>query len=311
MPIPHQEMRRIIRRRIHGAEGAERIRILETLLGELPGYQTGPYGELRKWVHQLIDEAAVRRAAKHHDALHVPKEGCAQVVLVGPANAGKSTLLRSLTGRPVAVGDYRFTTLRPAAGVVSAGGAPIQLVDLPGLVVGAREGAGGGRMLLACIRAADAVLYCLPAGPEELAEGLAVAEEVHGAGIALPAAVVITKADLPGAAGAAARAGAAFPGLPIATTRHDADRRPVVDLLWRLLDRIRVWPAPDGQRAAEPVVLPRGATVADFVGALDGRWLERFRRARVTGPSARFAGQQVGLRHELADGDEVDVALRA
>ena len=166
MPIPHQEMRRIIRRRIHGTEGAERIRLLETLLGELPGYQTGPYGELRKWVHQQIDAAGVRRAAKHRDALHVPKEGCAQVVLVGPANAGKSTLLRALTGRPVAVGAYRFTTLRPAAGVVSVGGAPVQLVDLPGLVVGAREGAGGGRLLLACVRAADAVLYCLPTEPE-------------------------------------------------------------------------------------------------------------------------------------------------
>jgi ribosome-interacting GTPase 1 len=59
------------------------------------------------------------------------------------------------------------------------------------------------------------------------------------------------------------------------------------------------------------VVLPRGANVAGFIGALDGRWLERFRRARVTGPSARFAGQTVGLQHELADGDEVDVALHA
>lgn len=54
MPIPHQEMRRIIKRRIHGTEGSERIRILNELLKKFPGYQTGPYGELRKWVHQLI-----------------------------------------------------------------------------------------------------------------------------------------------------------------------------------------------------------------------------------------------------------------
>jgi ribosome-interacting GTPase 1 len=308
--MPHQEMRRLIRRRVHGTEGAERKRILETLLAELPGYQTGPYGELRKWVHQLLAETAVRRAAKHRDEIHVPKEGCAQIVLVGPANAGKSTLLRALTGRPVAVGDYRFTTLRPAAGVVSAGGARLQLVDLPGLVAGAGQGAGGGRLLLACIRAADAILYCLPVEPAGFDEGLAVAAEVQGAGIDLPAAVLLTKADLSGAGAAAARAAAAFPGRPLATTHRDADRRPVVDLLWTLLDRIRIWPAPGGARAPEPVVLPRGATVADLVSALDGRWLERFRRARVSGPSARYAGQQVGLAHGLADGDEVDVLLR-
>lgn len=311
MPIPHQEMRRIVRRRIHGTEGTERIRILRTLLSEFPGYTNGPYGELRKWVQELIDESAVRRSVKHQEEFHVPKEGCAQVVLVGPPNCGKSTLLRELTRRPVPVGNYRFTTLRPAAGAVDIGGARVQLVDMPGLVEGAREGAGGGRILLACIRAADALLYCLPAESEGFAEGLRVAEEVKSAAISLPEAVLVTKADLPGAAALAAEAAAAFPGRRVATTSLDADRRPVADLIWNLLDFIRIWPCPKGQRAPDPVVLPRGATVEAFIDKLDARWLARFRRARVTGPSAQFAGQAVGLAHVLLDGDEVDLALHA
>lgn len=311
MPIPHQEMRRIIRRRIQGTEGTERIRVLKSLLGDFPGYLNGPYAELRQWVLKLIDESAVHRAVKHQEEFHVPKEGCAQVVLVGPTNAGKSSLLRDLSGRPVAVGDYRFTTLRPAAGTVNAGGARVQLVDLPGLVEGAREGAGGGRILLACIRAADAILYCLPAESDGFGEGIAVAEEVRAAGIALPAALLITKGDLPGAAAFANRGPVAFPGLPLAITSQNADRQAVVDLIWALLDRIRVWPCPHGERAAEPVVLPRGANVQEFIQALDTRWLERFRRARVSGSSVRFAGQTVGLGHVLADGDAVDVALHA
>src|SRR5919197_2976152 len=197
MPIPHQEMRRIIRRRIHGTEGTERIRILRSLLAEFPGYYNGPYGDLRKWVQELIDESAVRRTVKHQDEYHVPKEGCAQVILVGPTNAGKSTLLRALTGRPVAVGDYRFTTLRPAAGAVDCGGARVQLVDLPGLIEGAREGAGGGRILLACIRSADAMVYCLPAERDGFDEGLLVIEEVKQAGVQKPAGGLGTKAGLP------------------------------------------------------------------------------------------------------------------
>src|SRR5262245_41927547 len=165
------------------------------------------------------------------------------------------------------------------------------------------QGTGGGRLVLACVRAADAALCCLPAAAEGFAEGLRVAEEVRGAGIALPAAVLITKADLPGAGEAVARAGAAFPGLPLATTSQEADRRPVADLVWRLLDRIRVWPAPGGRRDTAPVVLPRGATVADFVRAVDGRWLDRVRRARVSGPPARLPGQPGGLADGAADGD--------
>jgi ribosome-interacting GTPase 1 len=57
------------------------------------------------------------------------------------------------------------------------------------------------------------------------------------------------------------------------------------------------------------VVLPHGATIQDFIEKLDGRFLPRFRRARLTGPSAQFAGQAVGLSHQLLDGDEVDLAL--
>lgn len=309
MPIPHQEMRRIIKRRIQGTEGSERIRILNELLKEFPGYQTGPYGQLRKWVHQLIDEAKVRRSVKHQGEFHVPKDGCAQVALVGPPNAGKSTLLRRLTGRPVEVGDYRFTTLRPAAGIVNVGGARVQLLDLPGLVEGAQEGAGGGKIVLASIRAADALVYCLPAESDGFAEGLSVAEEVRGAGINLPAAVLLTKADLPEAAQLEQEARRSFPGLPFHAVDHHSDLSPAVKMIWELLGLIRVWPSPGGVRAEEPVVIPSGSTVALFVSTLDRRWVERFKAARVNGPSAKFRWQTVGRDHQLRDGDEVDVRL--
>jgi uncharacterized protein len=310
MPIPHQEMRRIVKRRIHGTEGTERIRILRELLGEFPGYTNGPYGELRKWVQDLIEESAVRRSVKHQDEFFIPKEGCAQVVLVGPPNSGKSTLLRELTHRPVAVGNYRFTTLRPAAGTVDIGGARMQLVDLPGLVEGARDGAGGGKMLLACVRASDAILYCLPAEHDGFEEALVVAEEVRGAGIRLPAAVLVTKADLPDADSYVTRAARRFPDLRLGLTTQGANRTPVAEVIWSLLGFMRIWPAPKGQRAVEPVVLPVNATLQDFIEKLDGRFLPRLRRARVTGPSARFAGQEAGLTHVLQDGDDVDLGLQ-
>ena len=160
MPIPHQEMRRMKRR--HPRHRGRRAHPPPRgLLGELPGYPNGPYGELRKWVQGLIEESGVRRAAKRREAFHVPKEGCAQVVLVGPANAGKSTLLRELTRRPVAVGDYRFTTLHPAAGVVDIGGAPS--TGRPARTGGGGAGGGGGRADAAGLRAGRRRPALLPA----------------------------------------------------------------------------------------------------------------------------------------------------
>lgn len=49
MPMPHQVMQRIIKRRIVGLEGPDRIRVLNECLAQFPGYDTGPYGDLRKW----------------------------------------------------------------------------------------------------------------------------------------------------------------------------------------------------------------------------------------------------------------------
>src|SRR6186713_1622053 len=160
MPMPHRTQMQLIKRRLVGKDGSERVRELRTILGELPGYKNGPYADIRKWVESQLEHTRVQKRVTHRDSIAVRREGAAQIALVGPPNAGKSSLLQALSNIQIKTGAYAFTTLRPVPALTRIGGVLVQLVEIPGLIEGAHEDRGGGRALLGVLRFADAIVYC-------------------------------------------------------------------------------------------------------------------------------------------------------
>ena len=71
------------------------------------------------------------------------------VFFVGFPSVGKSTLLTNLAGVYSEVASYEFTTLTTVPGVIRYKGAKIQLLDLPGIIEGAKDGKGRGRQVIA------------------------------------------------------------------------------------------------------------------------------------------------------------------
>ncbi len=82
--------------------------------------------------------------------------------------------------------------------------------------------------------------------------------------------------------------------------------------IWDRLDLIRVYMDKPGRGVDwdEPLVLEAGSTVGDAMDDLAGDFADRFRFARVSGPSAEHDEQQVGTDHLLEDGDVLKLVLR-
>merc|ERR1711972_1187044 len=118
------------------------------------------------------------------ESFEVAKTGDSRIGFVGFPSVGKSTLLSNLAGVYSEVAAYEFTTLTTVPGVIRYKGAKIQLLDLPGIIEGAKDGKGRGKQVIAVARTCNLILIVLdvlkPLGHKQI-----IQRELEGFGIRL------------------------------------------------------------------------------------------------------------------------------
>ncbi|MEO7971605.1 MAG: GTPase ObgE [bacterium] len=154
---------------------------------------------------------STNRAPRYHQSgsegeervLQLELKLLADVGLVGFPNAGKSTLISTISAARPKIADYPFTTLEPNLGVVDLGDYRTFVVaDIPGLIEGAHSGAGLGDQFLRHVERTKLLLHLVDvsslSGRETVSDYLTVNHELRSYNPALaerPQIVVATKID--------------------------------------------------------------------------------------------------------------------
>ncbi len=303
----------------------EKIALLKEMMSVVPKHKGTD--RLRADLRRKL--AALKRApkgrkgvAQFRSPFHIDKEGAGQVVLVGPPNTGKSSVVRALTNATPEVAPYPFTTWTPTPGMMRFENVQIQLIDTPPLNEDHIE-----PELMNLIRRADLVLLVidLQAYPiQEFEDAVALLEghriaPTHGKDTYAgergwtfkPFLVLVNKSDHPDddedVAVLQELLGGEWKLLPVsAQTGRNLDqlKRAVFDLL----EIIRVYSKPPGQESdlSAPFVMDKGGTVEDFAAKVHGDLARVLKTARVWGEQV-YAGQMVGRDHVLRDGDVVEL----
>jgi uncharacterized protein len=304
-----------------------KLEALREMLALLPKHKGTEkmYADLKKRLSRLEDEGDphTHKGARHDEPGHVHREGAGQWALIGPPNAGKSALLRSLTHAHPEVAPYPFTTRVPLAGMMPFEDVQVQLVDTPAVSETHTEA-----WLTNLVRNADGLLVVLDPGDDALASSMAAvraqlerarvwprcappSDGEHPFALVRPVRIALNKSDADADGTLRALARESLPALwPVheVSAEHGGGLEDLRHALWSDLERIRIYAKEPGKKAdnVRPFVLARGATVHDLATVVHKDIAERLKFARIWGHAA-FDGQQVDRHHALDDRDVVEL----
>ena len=303
-------------------EPEEKIAALQAMLAIMPRHKGTDklHAALRRKIARFSQEAERKFATARRAGFYISREGAGQVMLVGPANAGKSQLLAAVTEAIPEIAEYPFTTKTPIPGMMKFEGIQIQLVDTP--PIGRKE----VRVLLSnVLRNADIIAIVIDLSREPVSQVEAALQGLREARIepltddgtqvtpgSYPRRMLIVgnKNELAGSnenwQRLCSQYARLFPLVSISAREGDGLEE-FKRAIYQALNIVRVYTKTPGSKAdmTDPMILEKGSTLGEAAESLHKDFRQNLKYAVVWG-SGKYDGQRVSKGHVLQDGDIVE-----
>lgn len=305
----------------------EKLRLAKELLAMMPKHkgtdklQAEMKAKISKFTEQ-IESGAKKHGAHHVDPFtHIEKEGAAQIIMVGPPNSGKSSILSCCTHAQPLIADYPYTTHEPLAGMMMFETVPLQLIDtppisdqqfppfMPNLI---RQAdiitliADTSDFL--CLSNLNLILSLLKEKNISLSPEFPKAESDHRF-MYKKTIVIANKSDEPSSQSILPELQKQFTGFTIVpiSVYDDQSLQEFRKAIFKALNKIRVFTKRIGHdpEFRDPIILPPGSTVFDAALVLHKDFANKLQFAKVWG-KGKFEGQKVKNNYVLADEDIIE-----
>jgi len=305
----------------------EKLRLAKECLSMIPKHKGTDklQAELKAKISKLNKQ--IQGGGKKHGAhqadthTHIEKEGAAQIIMIGPPNSGKSSLLDSLTNAKPLIGDYPYTTHEPLTGMMEYDTVQMQLIDTPPISEEHTES-----YIYNLTRQADLVAIVVDISTAGFADRLKIvldrmeerriiltphgAKESDDPSFAYKKTIIAAHKFLDeGGEAGLKEIQTLYPDFTIVPTSILDDESLInfENTIFKTLKIIRVYTKRVGYEIdyKDPVILPIGGTVEDAAYALHKDFARKLQFAKIWG-QGKFEGQRVKSSYVLTDKDVIE-----
>ena len=274
----------------------EKLDALEEMLRTAPSHKGSEKfrGDIRLKIKKLKD--FIIKSKKKSSGKKGIKKTDMQAVMIGLTNSGKSSILKAITNANPKIASYGFTTTKPEIGTLTYEGCNIQIIDMPPI---ASENFNHG-----IVNNADTLLIVI----EKIHEIEPILQAIKNK--SARKIIIFNKIDIYDET-AKRKISETLKtkkyNFILISTLSGEGLKELKEKIFKSFDIIRIYTRqPRKKEDSVPVIMKPGSSLEQVAEKILHGYSKKVKFAKVFGPSAKFLGQKIGLKHIVKDRDIIE-----